>query len=216
MSSFVSTTVVQFLHAGHIVSSSGVQRSCFNSFTYHVDNPLVYNNAVATKNAYRARFSSQVASIIYPLLSDRYVGDSIGVWCVNVSGDVFGFGVGAGSGAVTGPALPLPVAVFQSFGTNLRGGNYVGKKYWGAIPESYVVGDELTVAALSTFHTIANRVQGNFGVTIGTNSGTFHPVCWSRRLSPAPPAGQTVALFQTGTTDATLSSWRHRRERTQR
>lgn len=213
MALFQSSQLVQFLHAGHVVSSSGVWRSCFNVFTYHTTLAAAY--VTTNKTAFVTRFSSQVSSIIYPLLSTRYIGDSVGTWLVNQPGDAFGFLAFASSGAVAGDCLPLPCAVFQSFDTTFRGLRYKGKKYWGAIPTSYVVGDELTAAALSTFHTISNRVLGRFGVTCPQGNTTFNPVCWSRvlSLSTPPPAAQWVSDLQTGSTCKVLSSWRHRRER---
>jgi hypothetical protein len=214
---YQSSTLYQVAVHGHVVSSAGYARKVLNVFTYDIFQTARY--LVPTKAQIATAFSGSVWAGIINLLSDQYVGETFFVWRVNQTGDVFTDStIAVSAGLVAGARLPVNQAVYVGLPTGNRGIWYRGSKRMAPIPVAHVTKDELN----ATGQTIWTNDIGHFVATFHTGVGgtlvSFFPVVWSRRLSLStpPPASQVVADTVTPYYDITLSSWRHRREPTQR
>jgi hypothetical protein len=211
------TTLTQIAVYGHIVSSAGFNRRVVNVFTY--DDYGAPNYALFTKAAVATTFRNVVWSVVRQALHVDYVGDDIYVWYASVTGDVFqATGVVPQSGIRTGGRLPVSSAVYVALYSGLRGKWYNGTKRFAGIASGDAPGDELTPTAEGLFQGAANKCAVTFSNGVGINLTTHHPVVWSRKLSTAPPDLNPQVGADIISADAykTLSTWRHRREPTQR
>jgi hypothetical protein len=201
---------------GHVISSSGVSRPVWNVWTYESTGGAGYT--VTVKTALATSFRNLVWNKIRPVLHTDYVGDRIWVWLPSITGDTSTATIVPGNGTRTGNRLPINQAVYCRLDTGLRGRWYIGSKRLAPLSESDVVSDELTVAAQANWQTAVNWFTASPATGAGGTFVQWNPVVWSRVLSTAPPDlnPQVGADIISATPYFTVSSWRHRRERTQR
>jgi hypothetical protein len=211
-----TTSLWRIVAEGHVVSTGGFDRKCYNVFHFEgggnvVDNPMFKANVAAFFNVHGWK------SLATRLHSD-YVPDGLFVWKMSDATDSLTFTqvqLGGGSG---GTRLPVNQAVFGYTGSGLRGSNWRGSKRYGPVPSSDVVGDELTALAHTRWEAAHHAVNAPMAIFIGALVLALVPVIYSRTLSNADPTvgPNYIADLNNTYCDTTLSSWRHRRESTQR
>lgn len=199
-----------------VVASGGQVRPVWNVFTYESTGGVGYT--VTVKNALATTFRTGVWNRLRPVLSTDLVGVMIWVWLPSITGDTFTSTIVPGNGTRTGSRLSVSSAVYCYVSSGIRGRWYNGSKRFGPVSTSDVSGDELTPAAKTTWQTACNAVARFTTTGAGITFVQWNPVVWSRKLSTPPPDvnAQVGADVIGGTPYATLSTWRHRRERTVR
>lgn len=217
MALVLTTTLTQVAVYGHIVSTGGSSRRVVNVFNY--DDRGSTNYAAFTKAALATSFRSAIWNVISQALHVDYVGDDIYVWYASVTGDTpQATGVVPQSGIRAGGRLPVSSAVYVALSSGLRGKNYAGTKRFAGIASGDVAGDRLTPAAEALFQGAANKCAATFTNGVGITFTRHWPIVWSRALSTPPPDvnAQVGADILSADAYKTLSTWRHRREPTQR
>jgi hypothetical protein len=197
---------------GKVDIGLGQFRKVCNAFAYRATNATSVGPLNSLSDVFasviwsgmRARFSTRWVGVQYWLLSPCHP------LAVPVSGTAPPL-----SGTVTGPSLPLSLAVNIGLLSSSRGRHYQGVKRFSPIPASHVVGDELTPVALSGW----NVLRGRFVNPLTDANGViWQPCIFSRALSPAlGPGYQPFMTDITGSrSNKTLGFARHRREPTRR
>jgi hypothetical protein len=214
---FVTTNqLVQIVMNGFSFPSHGsAPKKFYNSWCYYA--PPIYSYNVAD----RFTLGTTWRGIFFPLmlnaLASTYFSVDFDVWFVNVPGDVltpvsFGF-----TSVTLGPRLPHQQAICISTGSTTRGRQGRGSHFWGPVHEAYVTGDELNAAGIAAWNPIAAAYLTPFFYFGVSGVAQFFPCIWSRAASPVPPpAAQVISPMTTSGLSKTITTWRHRRERTNR
>src|SRR5215475_584131 len=211
------TTIAQIAVHGQVTASGGQVRPVLNVFTYDAYGSILYPGT--TKANLATRFRASVWAHFFPVLHTDYTGVDIGVWFPSSTGDVYQLtGIVPQNGTRTGARLPISSAVYVGVRSGLRGIWYRGSKRLAPISESDVVSDELTAPAQAAFQTAVNFCAFAFSTGAGPTFILWHPVVWSQTISTPPPDvnSQVGADVISAHPNLTISTWRHRRERTVR
>lgn len=216
MAIFTAMNMVQYAVEGTVLATGGVSRKVVNVFNYETGGGVLYSTL--NKVAMATQFNAAIWSNIAPLLHQSYVGSTIRVWLLNIAGDTPSATIAPSNGAKAGNRLPLSVALYSSTLSGVRGRWYNGSKRYGPVAEGDVVGDELTATAQASWQIAAAFAAQSWVFNLAMLFLPHLPVVWSRYLAEAvpPPAGQIVAQLTGTHLNKTLSSWRHRKERTVR
>jgi hypothetical protein len=208
----------QIVTRGSVTATGGVQRPVLNSWSYLADHLSVGGNFPT--NTVWAAFFATVWGAPAPFqagLDNSYIGmNSFGtiaegsvLWSHNDPAVPPNGSGGMGR-------EPLQTSVCYSMRTASRGRIYQGRKFSCPVPSANVAGDELTGAAYGGYNSIGLQFLTPLVVVFGGVNWTLRPVIWSQLYTTlVPGATGLVGDFLTSVhVNKTLSSWRHRRERT--
>jgi hypothetical protein len=209
----------QFYLNGTVAGTGGVNRPVWNSWSYIADHSSTGGNfPIGTLwndflNATWNRFAG--------LLVGGGTGYQTGLGIVAVfEPGVLWSATQAGYPIATGfaPRMPLNAAICCSMRCAARGRIYTGRKFLAPVQASQVVGDELTPGFQLSWQTACNHFLDPLSIVFGGVTWTLRPVIWSRLYSTFQPTGNVVVgdYITSVHVPKTLSSWRHRRERTVR
>lgn len=204
--------VVSIAVRGLVTATGGQVRKVVNVFSYEntagPGPPFDLNDFATT-------FHVRTWTFVAPFLSTDYRGDAYLAYTdplLNPPGTLTT--QTPPNGGTAGPRLPLSTCATFRCRTGLRGKSYSSVKRFGPIPESAVVGDELTPAAQASLQGQANLLLNSFTTADGN---VWAAVLLSRLLSSeGPPAVFVGAPLTTLSVNRTLGLARHRRERTVR
>jgi hypothetical protein len=204
--------IAQIVVQATVTSTGGQTCKVYNGFVYRHSAGGFH---AGWPGSLLASFAATVWNGIAALLHTDYAGFQYTLILPQTAPTPFTTLAPSASGGTGGSRLPLQQAVYTSLRSSLRGKHYQGRKRFGPVAESQVVGDELTPAAQAAWNAAVAPMLGNLVLPFGD---TWTPVIWSQTLSGNPPTLpptigadlSSVAVYKT------LGFARHRRERTRR
>lgn len=199
----------QIVVEGRVLSSSGQLIRVLNGFVYAQvagQIPFLGKTTLATD------WHDSIWLSVAALLHTDYHGFAVYVKDLNDVSDTLTPTIVPASGGTSGSRLPTRVTVFMRYSSALRGLWYRGFKQFAPIGRVDVSGDELTSPGYSRWSASSTVLAGNL---IQFGSRVWKPVILSRLRSQLDilPIVLDGAFVTSVRTNYTLSTWRHRRER---
>lgn len=200
-------------------ATGGSTRKVVNSWWY-IANQLSTGGSFPTAAVYTAFLNTVWTGPtgVVNRLSTGYLGGALFavVWEQNVIWTANS--VALPGGTAGGARQPTTTAVCCTMRTPSRGRIYVGRKLLGPIPTADCTGEELNPGVQAAWQGVCNNFLTPLVVVFGGVTWTLTPVIFSQLYSaPSPGAVNLVGdLLSAVHVNLTLSSWRHRRERTVR
>jgi hypothetical protein len=209
----------QIITHGTVLGTGGVQRKVVNSWSY-LDNLLGPPGHTAIGPIYTA-FINTVWNPLSGQINGGPNGYQAGILTsVTYEGGTLWSNNGPGFLNPSGPGgrEPVSTAVCCTMRCAARGRIYTGRKMLGPVGTFQVTGEELMPVAQAAWQGACNNFLTPLAVVFMGIPLTLTPVIWSQLYSNFVPAGNLiVGDFLTAVhVNRTLSSWRHRRERTVR